>query len=341
MGARTRFKCELIARVPVKRVQYQPPEQLIGKESVVGIVGALCSGATLAAAQGFSIPTGTPMVTPASLSAAITGLLDNDLVYRTIASKDRRLNALALLLEEEASENLYALHTSNHQSVEKFATLTTLLDGERPFEIESHALSPIDQKNAVDQAVVWLEQTEGDLVILDDIVENSPLELILDKALNIPSVRHVYISGDFELESVLRSNVPGDRNKITVVSKARSNEGFTAFSQLANRNGLRPEFPFLANTYDAAFILALAVEYDHVRGSNDISQAIRAVANQPGELIFPGQWAKAIRLIRQGADINYEGASGSIEFDANGDLLDTYVKALVVSGSIQYQEIQN
>lgn len=37
-------------------------------------------------------------------------------------------------------------------------------------------------------------------------------------------------------------------------------------------------------------------------------------------MIRPGEWAKAKELIDAGKDVNYEGASGNVDFDANGDV---------------------
>ncbi len=51
-----------------------------------------------------------------------------------------------------------------------------------------------------------------------------------------------------------------------------------------------------------------------------ISAALREVSSAPGETIYPGEWEKAKKLLAEGKDINYEGASGSQEFDAAGDV---------------------
>jgi hypothetical protein len=55
------------------------------------------------------------------------------------------------------------------------------------------------------------------------------------------------------------------------------------------------------------------------------------VANEPGEVILPGEWEKAKQLIADGQDINYEGATGSLEFDENGDVPGV-IEELVIEG---------
>ena len=53
-----------------------------------------------------------------------------------------------------------------------------------------------------------------------------------------------------------------------------------------------------------------------------IRDALRDVANPPGEVVGPGLAGiqKALSLIASGQDINYEGASGPVDFDENGDV---------------------
>ena len=76
----------------------------------------------------------------------------------------------------------------------------------------------------------------------------------------------------------------------------------------------------MAHGYDASFLMALAIEKAGAADRGKIGAALRAVANAPGEVIRPGEWKKAKALIAAGKDINYEGASGNVDFDANGDV---------------------
>lgn len=52
-------------------------------------------------------------------------------------------------------------------------------------------------------------------------------------------------------------------------------------------------------------------------------------ADPNGEKVGPGEWAKAKKLIDDGKPINYEGASGSCDFDENGDVPGTYAVNVV------------
>ncbi len=74
---------------------------------------------------------------------------------------------------------------------------------------------------------------------------------------------------------------------------------------------------FQQQSYDAAFLMALAARRRTAAARRrPLRQALRDVATAPGETILPGEWKKAVELIAAGTDINYEGASGPLEFDA-------------------------
>ena len=48
---------------------------------------------------------------------------------------------------------------------------------------------------------------------------------------------------------------------------------------------------------------------------------MRVVANPPGESIVPGDFERAFMLLNQGKAINYEGATGTVDFDEKGDVI--------------------
>src|SRR2546430_1735325 len=55
-----------------------------------------------------------------------------------------------------------------------------------------------------------------------------------------------------------------------------------------------------------------------------IRDELRTVPMAPGTVIKPGQWASALTALSGGGDVNWEGAAGSEDFDANGDVRGSY-----------------
>ena len=90
--------------------------------------------------------------------------------------------------------------------------------------------------------------------------------------------------------------------------------------------------PFVDQTYDAAFLTLLAVAKAGSTDRSAMASALREVATAPGEKIGPGEWSKAVALIAEGKDIDYDGAGGPAEFDENGDVAG-YIGKFVVEGA--------
>jgi len=76
---------------------------------------------------------------------------------------------------------------------------------------------------------------------------------------------------------------------------------------------------FTPNMYDAVNLMALAVESAGEATGKGISENIRKVANPPGIKVY--SYAEGLAHLLRGNEINYEGASGSCDFDEFGNVL--------------------
>lgn len=75
-------------------------------------------------------------------------------------------------------------------------------------------------------------------------------------------------------------------------------------------------------TYDAMALIGLAIKKAGEATPNAIKDALSEISNPPGDTIYAGEWQKAFNILDKGGDINYQGASGNIDFDNNGDVTD-------------------
>lgn len=92
---------------------------------------------------------------------------------------------------------------------------------------------------------------------------------------------------------------------------------------------------FAAASYDAVYALAFAIAKAGSTQASDISAALRRISGgaKNAPVVNVQEFAKGLGFIAEGKDINYEGASGAIDFDMNGDVLSgTYIVWKVVEG---------
>lgn len=76
------------------------------------------------------------------------------------------------------------------------------------------------------------------------------------------------------------------------------------------------------NSWDAAAVVVLAAEAAKTTAGSAIKDKIREVANPAGQEVT--DVCQALSLIREGKKINYQGASGKLDFNAQGDVSGSY-----------------
>jgi len=89
---------------------------------------------------------------------------------------------------------------------------------------------------------------------------------------------------------------------------------------------------FAPQAFDAVYLVALA----RAQGG-DLRQALLDVS-RGGVVVDALDWADALGRTRAGDDVNFEGASGSLDLDTNGDPLAPFDSWAVVDGQVRFIE---
>jgi neutral amino acid transport system substrate-binding protein len=79
---------------------------------------------------------------------------------------------------------------------------------------------------------------------------------------------------------------------------------------------------FVPHSYDAAALVAIAAEAAKDGTGEAIKSKMREVANAPGQEV--SDVCEAIKLVKAGTDIDYQGASGNVDLDEYGDVKGSY-----------------
>lgn len=299
-------------------------------EGVIAIVGPHCSGAVLAAANSVSIPAGVTMITPSGTSPEITALKDNDTVFRTVPSDDFQGRALARTLLGRGIKKVAVAYLNNDYGkglAEAFKAEFVPGGG----EIAGFAAHE-EGKASYRSNLAELANGGADTLVLFDYGDGSGLT-ILRQALENGFFAN-FIGGDG-----MKSDAPikelGAENLSTFFASSpvgEKSDGLDAFNKAFTAIGGDPNAIFVTTSYDAAFLAALAIE----KAGGDkakVHEALRQVSNGEGEAILPGEWKKAKELIAAGTAIDYKGAAGDHNFDANGDVPGVYALFKVEGGT--------
>jgi branched-chain amino acid transport system substrate-binding protein len=295
-------------------------ERLVTSENVVAIVGADCSGASIAIVNSAAAPNGVPMISPSSTSPALTDIDDDGFFFRTAPSDARQGEVLAEVVRERDVDAVAITYTNNDYGrglAESFRTAfeerggQVLIsaaheDGRGDYSAEVAALQASGAEHLmvfgyVDQGGRGIVQSSLDTGAFDSFFWADGMfgQSIIDA-----------IGG--ELDGRVVGTIPGTEG-----------EGSDRFLELAEGRDFDPTSSFVAESYDAAALIALAIAAGGSADRTSIRDHILEVANEPGEEILPGELARGIEILLDGGEVNYVGAT-DVELIGPGEAAGSY-----------------
>lgn len=298
-------------------------QKLVNLEGVHAIVGALSSGVTVPVAQSVSASEGVLQISNASTSPVITTLDDNDFLFRTVPSDAFQGVALSEVAAEQGYEKVGVIYINNDYGkglVEAFTEAFTAAGGEVTDSV-AYEQGQAAYRGELSQA----SKGGADALILIGYPENG--QTILRQSLEGGFFdKFVFSDGLKAPELIENLGAQALEGTVGTVPQARSDspgaEHFT--SAYADVHGEVPPKPYLDTAYDAVYLIGLAAQHAGSTDRTAIRDSLREVANPPGVQVGPGEFAKAVELLSNGEEIDYEGASGSVNFDDNGDVPGTF-----------------
>ena len=114
--------------------------------------------------------------------------------------------------------------------------------------------------------------------------------------------------------------------------------GASKFNQMfQQRVGHAPRV-FSPHSYDAMYMMALAVEQAGEASGTAIAENIRNISSPEGESVTVGEFDKAKELVSAGEAINYEGASSNVDLNEKLEPLNRFAILQVSGGSTETLE---
>lgn len=311
--------------------------KLVNLENVAAIMGGLSSGATIAAANAVAIPNKVLQLSPTSTAPTMTDMEDDDYLFRIVPSDNYQGQVLAKIVLDEGINKVAVAFVNNDYGVGIAGTFKTAYEsmGGTVTAYEKHE----DKKNSYRGELATMATSGADALVVIAYAGGSGAKIVKQSLENGFFDR--FIGTDGLRDDLLIKQVGAD---------ALANSFFSAPTSPADNPVAGPfhkrfdetygegsDKPFVDQAYDATMLIALAIEKAGSTDRTAIRDALREVANAPGEVVVPGEWDKAVKLIADGKDINYEGVSGQHEFDKAGDV-SGYIGKFIVKGD-SYEQI--
>ncbi len=309
-------------------------KRLVSTERVAGLVGALSSGVTIPIASSVSSVEGVPQISNASTSPVITGLADNDFLFRTVPHDALQGVILADVMKQKGIDKVSVIYINNDygqglaEALEESygGTITGMVAYEE--KQASYRGELLKAKEGGADTLVLIGYPGDGIPILRQSLEEGVFDSF------------VFTDGLKAQEVVDAIGGPLDAAFGTAPSADPDSAAAKRFREMYEAKfGELPPQPFIDSSYDAGILLSLAI---HKAGSTDgaaVRDALREVAGPPGAQFGPGQYSEAKAALDRGEDIDYQGAAGTQDFDAAGDVPGTYSHWAIQGGEIKEVEL--
>jgi ABC-type branched-subunit amino acid transport system substrate-binding protein len=290
--------------------------------------GATCLTGAWASAN--TIPVGTsvaarqriPQISPASTSAEVTTLEDNGFVFRTAPSDILQGVALADTIEEElgGTDFTVSLAARNDAYGEGFINQFKEAWEERGGSTTGPVLFDPQQPSYSSEAGEIVSGNPDAYVIIDfpDTYQRMGAALVR--------------TGDFDAEKLFTADgLAADEIPEGVPPRALEGAKGTRpgtpeegteverFAELFEEAGGPARGTFDAQNFDAVMMCFLGAVAAGSSEPQDIQEQLQAVSGPPGDKFTFLQLADAIRALQEGQDIDFDGVTGPIDWDDNGD----------------------
>ena len=304
-------------------------ERLVTSDGVKALVGPDCSGVTGAVLANVAVPNGLVLVSPSATSPALSTAEDKDLFFRTAPSDARQGEVMAEVLNDQGITSAALTYTNNDYGkglADSIEEAFTANDGELTISAAHE-----DGKADYSSEVASLASAGGDALIVVGYLDQGG-KGIMQAALDTGAFdTFALLDGMIgsSLTNALGSDIDGSFGTVP----GTDSPGAKKMAELAEAGGFASDSPYVGESYDAAALVMLAMQAAESVESGDFAGEIIDLANAPGEQIFPGELAKALEIIADGGDIDYEGAT-AVEMTDIGETEGSYREVLIEDGKL-------
>lgn len=300
-------------------------------DKVAGVVGSFASSVSTAAIS-IATPNKVMLVSPGSTSPVFTekakkGDFQN-FWARTAPPDTYQALALAQLARKKGFNRVSTVVINNDYGVgfekafvETFEKLGgTIVNKDKPVRYDPKAQTFDTEAGAAfankpDAVLAVLYAETGSLFLkaaYQQGVAKGVQVLLTDgvKSDNFPEQVGKDSAGKYLLAGAI-GTVPGSDGKALDALKKSWQE---------KKSGVPGEY--VPQSWDAAALLVLAAQAAKENTGVGIASKIREVSNAPGTEVT--DVCEGLKLLKEGKDINFQGASGNVDVDANGDVVGVY-----------------
>lgn len=305
-------------------------ERLVTSDKINVIMGADCSGVTGAILANVAVPNGVVMVSPSATSPGLSTAEDKGLFFRTAPSDARQGVVMSEILRDRGFNSVAVTYTNNDYGkglADSFAAAFKDVGGTVTINTAHE-----DGKADYSAEVGALASAGGDALVVAGYTDQGGKGII--RASLDSGAFDTFVLPDGMVGEKLVNDIGAGLNGSFGQYPGTDSQGAEMFQKMAKDKGFDGTSAFAAESYDAAALIMLAIEMGKSADSAVLKDHVMHVANAPGEQIFPGELAKAIKILKEGGDVDYVGAT-AVELIGPGESAGNYREIEIKDGKIE------
>jgi branched-chain amino acid transport system substrate-binding protein len=285
-------------------------------EGVDAIVGAASSGVSLSVIDQVT-GAGVVQISPANTAPSLSTYADNGFYFRTAPSDVLQGRVLGNLITGDGNEKVAFLTIQDPYGTGLYENAKISIEAGGGSVVANEEFAGGTKNFSAQVDKVLAAGPDAIAIISFDEVKSILPELVKVKGFSASKV--YLVDGnltdfskdftDFSIEGA-QGTLPG------VVATDEIKAKFKAV------NPDLTDFSYAAESYDATILVALAAIAGGAADGATIKANLKAVS-EGGEKVT--DFATAVQMLKDGKDIDYDGLSGPITFDDNGDPTEAYV----------------
>jgi branched-chain amino acid transport system substrate-binding protein len=285
------------------------------------IIGEMASSATIPMAQSVTIPNKIVQISPTSSAPQLTDIVDNGYLWRTYPSDTLQGKVLAQAAVDAfgkgAKLNVGARNDAFGTALKQlFVAQYEKLGGTIGVNMSWNP----DQANFDSEAQQLASGSPAGWVIIDfpDTFQKFAPSLVRSGKWDAGKTFMTEALRNTTVLDAIGNPVIGLRGTAASSAGGPAGASFAAYWQ-SHVTGAKPYTGFEGTALDAANVAFLAAVKACSSSPAKIKANLISVSGSPGTKVTYLQLGKAIKLLRAGKDVDYEGAFSPVDFDAAGD----------------------
>jgi branched-chain amino acid transport system substrate-binding protein len=285
-------------------------------EGVDAIIGAASSSVSLSVIDQV-VAAGVVQISPANTSPKFSTYADNGFYFRTAPSDVLQGRVLGSLITGDGNEKIGFLTIQDPygEGLYENAKISIEAGGGSVVANEEFAGGTKNFSAQVDK--VLAASPDAIVVISFDQVKSILPELV--KVKGFPASKVYLVDGN-------TANLDKDLTDFSIEGAQGTIPGIVATDEIRAKflaaDPNLTDFSYAAESYDATMLVALAAIAGGKADGATIAANLKAVS-EGGEKVT--DFATAVQMLKDGKDIDFDGLSGPITFDDNGDPTEAYV----------------